>query len=154
MRLRSCMTRRAMIAGAVGGMALPGAVLAQPAGPTPDKLDRMINQASSDRQPIRWANPQIIGFAPGFQSRGFGYKEGPIEYHFAVAVARTDDDLIFFTNEPDAGFFKMHRTGFHLRRVASAYNYSKRAGGLQVWAGPECDADFAAQLDYWARKNI
>lgn len=148
------MTRRALIAIAAGTMTMPGAAWAQQPRPTADKLDRMINRAFEDPDTVRWANPQIVGFASGFRARSLGFTAGPLEYHFHVADPRQTDDLIFFTREPSTSFFKMHRTGTHLRRIASALNHSQQAGGLKAWSGPDCDADFAAQLAFWAGTNV
>ncbi len=147
-------SRRCLIAIGAGTMALPGIAWAQQPRPTADKLDRMINRAFEDPETVRWANPQIVGFTSGFRARSLGFTEGSLEYHFHVADPRQTDDLIFFTREPSAGFFKMHRTGMHLQRIASALNHSKQAGGLRTWSGPDCEADFAAQLAFWATKNV
>lgn len=147
-------SRRALIAAGAGTMALSGVAWGQLPRPTADKLDRMINRAFEDHDTVNWANPQIVGFRSGFRARSLGFKEGSLEYHFHVADPRQADDLIFFTREPSTSFFKMHRTGIHLRRVASALNHSKQVGGLKAWSGPECEADFAEQLAFWARKNV
>ena len=149
----SGITRRALITGA-GTLALPGLAWAQTPRPTADKLNRMINRAYEDPDPVPWSTPQIVGFRGAFQARSLGFRQGSLEYHFHVADPRQADDLIFFTNEPTSSFFKMHRTGMHLRRVASALNHSKQVGGLRVWAGPDCEADFAAQLAFWARQDV
>lgn len=147
-------TRRALLAGGVGSLALPGLAWAQSPRPTPDKLDRMINRAFENPNPVNWANPQIVGFSRGFRARSLAFGAGSLAYHFHVADPRQEDDLIFFTHEPTSSYFKMHRTGMHLRRIASALNHSQQVGGLKTWSGPDCDADFEAQLAYWANKEV
>lgn len=152
--LRSSMTSRALIAGTACSVGFASTALAQLPRPTREKILRMINRAFANPETVGWTNPQIVGFRGAFRARSLGFTQGSIQYHFHVADPRQADDLIFFTNDPATSFFKMHRTGVHLRRVASALNHSKQTGGLKVWAGPECEADFAAQLAYWARKGI
>jgi len=147
-------TRRALFAAGAGSLALPALAWAQSPRPTPDKLDRMINRAFEDPETVNWANPQIVGFRSGFRARSLAFADGAFEYHFHVADPRQTDDLIFFTKDPATSFFKLHRTGRHLRRIASALNHSKQVGGLKAWSGPECEADFAGQLAFWAGKAV
>ena len=147
-------SRRALIAAGAATVALSGIAAAQQPRPTADKLARMINRAFENPDTVRWANPQIVGFRSGFRARSLGFNEGSLEYHFHVADPRQTDDLIFFTREPTTSYFKMHRTGMHLRRIASALNHSQQVGGLKSWSGPDCEADFASQLAFWAGKNV
>lgn len=148
------MTRRAVFVSGAFGIAFAGTAGAQAPRPTRDKLQRMINRAYSEPDTIRFSRPQVLGFQEELVTRQIAYGRDDLNHHFAVAEPRRDDDLIFFTNQPAVRLFKMHRTGMHLRRVASALNDASQTSGLEVWAGPECDSDFAAQLTYWARFNI
>jgi hypothetical protein len=154
MRSTSDMTRRAVLLGGAGSIGFAGTAWAQAPRPTRAKLLRMVSKAFADPQPMRFSRPQIIGFQGELVTRQVGYRSGDVIHYFAVADPRRADDLVFFTQDQGAKIFRMHRTGMHLNRVASAINDQNRSDGLIVWAGPECDNDFASQLAYWAQRNI
>lgn len=118
--------------------------------PSQDQLTRMAAQALADPDTTKFARPQVLGFEQAVVTHQIGYASGNIEYFFAVTKPRLRDGLIFFTHDKSTNSFRMHRTDVHLRRVASARNDMKSNAGLTVWAGPDADADFAAQLAYWS----
>lgn len=120
--------------------------------PTRDQLERMATQALADPDTVKFARPQILGFDQPVVTHQLGYEtDDGMVYYFAVTKPRLADGLIFFSHQKSTNFFRMHRTDTHLRRVASARNDMKTDAGLTVWAGPDADKDFAAQLAYWAK---
>lgn len=119
--------------------------------PTQDQLKRMAAQALADPETIKFARPQILGFDQPVITHQLGYESGDMVYYFAITKPRLQDGLIFFSHQKSTNFFRMHRTDTHLRRVASARNNMENDAGLTVWAGPDADKDFAAQLAYWAK---
>ena len=119
------------------------------ARPTPDQLNKMMAAAlQTESAPTKFSRPQIMGLTGvDVYTKGISLEEGDTTYWFAVTTPRLRDGLFFFIHKPSTKMFNMHRTDTHLRRVASARNFS---GNLQVWAGSEADADMARQLSYWA----
>lgn len=119
--------------------------------PSADQLDRMATQALADPATVKFARPQILGFDQPVITHQIGYESGDMVYYFAVTRPRLQDGLVFFSHQKSTNLYRMHRTDTHLRRVASARNNMQSDAGLTVWAGPEADRDFAAQLAYWSK---
>lgn len=145
------LTRRSALALlGVAPFVLPDPARAQ-ARPSDTQLQRLITEALNDPETVTFARPQPLGFTEKVVTHQVSYTRGGTEYYFAVTNPRLRDGLIFFSNEPARRLFIMHRTDTHLRRVSSARNdLSQGNQGLTSWSGPAADADFAAQLAFWA----
>mgnify|MGYP001367384978 CR=1 FL=1 len=135
------------------GVALVIVPLQSHAQPQPSaaQLRRMIADALADPRTVTFARPQPLGFTERVVTHQLSHTRGATEYYFAVTKPRLRDGLIFFSHEPTRRLYLMHRTDTHLRRVSSARNdFTRGNAGLVPWGGPEADADFAAQLAFWA----
>jgi hypothetical protein len=127
---------------------LPSRAQSQPGAA---QLQRMIADALADPQTVTFARPQPLGFTERVVTHQLSYARATTEYYFAVTKPRLRDGLIFFSHQPTRRLYVMHRTDTHLRRVSSARNDLTRGNaGLVPWGGPEAEADFAAQLAFWA----
>jgi hypothetical protein len=78
-------------------------------------------------------------------------KRGSVTYLFAVVTPYQEDGIVLGAGSVEAKTGVYHRTGTHLRRIASA----RGAGGKnERWSGPECEQDFQRQIDFWVALPI
>lgn len=138
----------AMLAGLVL-LAATSASAQQKSKLTPAQVEALIKQAIDDPEEIKFARPAILGFPEGTSvvTRQVARTAPNTNYFFAVVVPRVENGLFFFKGTEKPFSYIMHRTDTHLRRVVSARNAD---GKLSGWTGKAADADFLAQLNYWA----
>lgn len=77
-------------------------------------------------------------------------REG-VQRAFTVIAPFQPDRVVLVVTNPVTRAVIVHRTDVHLRRVASARSIG---GRTSAWSGPDCDADFAAQVDFWIAETV
>ena len=129
--------RRSLLAG--GLAAVTTSTLASALTPrlTQKRLAAMIKQALSESKDIKFARPDILGLHE-LVAREITRKAPNTNYWFAAGVPERENTLVFFRGREKPVSFAMHRTGTHLRRLASARNIK---GTLTPWSGEAADAD-------------
>lgn len=157
-RARVGLSRRPVIVGGalalVGGLVLPARAQG-PERPSEKHLRAWIAYALG--------GTQAAGNFPDGPARAVGFARAQkliaaiatfndIRFGLAVILPEQENGLIFYELHLPSRLFKIHRTGVHLRRLASARNNS--ANEWLTWAGADCDAHYAKLLAYWAKEKV
>ena len=114
-----------------------------------DNLEKLIRRALAETDTTPLARPALLGLGPNaLTTKDLEVGDKSHKHGFMVVIPRSTDGLVLYEGKDTKPFFfAMHRTGDHLRRIASATN---RDGQLTSWSGPEADANFAGQKSFWA----
>ena len=128
----------------VFGFALP----ADAAELTSDKLERLIDTALDEPDTTPLSRPALLGLGDQkLTTKSIERGDNVHKYGFMVIIPRRTDGLIMFEGSDKPLFFAIHRTGEHMRRLASVKNQD---GKLVRWSGAEADTNFAKQKEFWA----
>jgi hypothetical protein len=96
------------------------------------------------------SRPKILGFTEDkLTTKSIEKGDSNQKHGFMVVIPHHADGIVMFKGADKPLFFAIHRTGEHMRRVASAFN---KDGQLVTWSGAEADRDFAEQKAYWAER--
>jgi hypothetical protein len=77
-------------------------------------------------------------------------REG-VQRSFTVISPFQPDRVVLAAANPAARTIIIHRTDVDLRRAKSARSVD---GKVSPWSGRDCDADFAAQVDFWIAEPV
>lgn len=145
----SRLDRRLFLNAGLAWLVLGSAAGARESALSRDNLDKLIRRALAEEDTTPLARPAILGLGERkLTTKDLELGEKSHKRGFMVVIPRIKDGILLFEGrETKPKFFAMHRTGEHLRRVASATN----SGGLLTnWSGAEADAHFASQITFWS----
>jgi len=140
--------RRALLASGFAWLASSVAARAEDATLTGEKLDALVRKTLAEPDTTPLSRARILGFSEEkLTTRSIEVGDESHKHGFMVVIPHHDDGIVFFEGSSKPLFFAVHRTGEHLRRVASVRN---RDGALSEWSGPEAEEHFASQKAFWA----
>ncbi|MBV9832892.1 MAG: hypothetical protein JO055_00710 [Alphaproteobacteria bacterium] len=150
--IRVVLPRRIFVLGAAMGVATAGAARAQSSHE--DKFRRWVHLAEYVTITVPLKNGLLLGFRyDEIGGRQIGTTRGTsgAVRTLTVIAPHQPDRVILMTSDFAKTKYAIHRTDTHLKRVASARQIDGKAS---AWSGPECEADFAAQVDFWIAETL
>ena len=142
--------RRMLLTSGLAWFASAVAARAEDAALTREKLDALIRKTLAEPGTTPLTHARILGFSEETlttRSIAIGDADAGYKHGFMVVIPHQDDGIVLFDASNNPPFFTVHRTGEHLKRLASARN---RNGALSEWSGKEADDDFAAEKAFWS----
>jgi hypothetical protein len=140
--------RRSLLAGLFTCSFFGLSLAAEAAELTAAKLEALIKRALNEPDTTPLSRAKFLRFTEQpLTTKSIERGDAVHKNGFMVVIPRRTDGLVFFEGSDKPKFFAIHRTGEHLRRVASGLN---RDGQLVEWSGPEAEANFAKQKAFWA----
>lgn len=137
-----------------GAMALIGVEPAR-AQVTPDqirKFEAWVEFTNRDPETNPMTNGTLLGFSSEqVRRKQVGVTRDGFSNLFAVVIPAEQDGIILAAGRAEARTFGVHRTGTHLRRVASARNVNRV---VSKWDGEECERDFQEQVAFWLNRPV
>jgi hypothetical protein len=142
--------RRVFVLGAALGATTVGAACAQSS--RDDKFRRWVNIAEYVTTTVPLKNGRLLGFpSEEVGGRQIGTSRGGVLRLLTVIAPHQPDRVILMTSDLAMTKYAIHRTDTHLKRVASARQIDGKAS---AWNGPECEADFTAQVNFWVAESL
>lgn len=150
--LRSVLSRRAALSAGALMLAGIGSTRAQTALDRAENIEAWVEHIRTTPNVAPMSNGHLLGFpTEQVQRKQIGLTRDGVRRLFAVVTPGQRDGIVLAAGNLETGTFGVHRTGTHLRRISSARN---DGGKVSRWSGPECDADFEAQIAFWAALPI
>lgn len=118
-----------------------------------NKMAAWVNHVlATSRNVAPMSNGTVLGFpSDQVQRKQVGVTNHGVLRLFAVVTPLERDGIILAAGHAESRTFTVHRTGTHLRRIASGRN---QGGNVSAWHGSGADSDFRAQVDFWVSHPI
>lgn len=151
MNLMIIARRRLMLAGA---MAMMGVSPARSQIKSADefKFESWVEFTNRSAEAGPMTNGSILGFATEqVRRKQIGDTRDGFSRLFAVVIPAEANGIVLAAGRADTTTYGIHRTGTHLRRIASARNVNRV---ISKWDGAECERDFREQVQYWLDRTL
>jgi hypothetical protein len=147
---RVVLPRRIFVLGAALGAAAVGAARAQPS--REDKFRDWVQRVELERGVVPVYHTDVLGFRTDVSSgRQISLTRNGVQRFFTVIAPFQENRVVLAAGDPATKTFAIHRTDVGLQRVKSARDFG---GKVSAWSGRECDADFAAQVEFWIAEPV
>lgn len=147
---RIVLPRRALVLGAALAAAAVSGARAQSS--RADRFLGWIHRVELEKSVVPIAHTDILGFRSDVSAgRQVSLVRNGVQRIFTVIAPFQENRIVLAAGDPATRTFAIHRTDVGLQRVKSA---RETGGKASAWSGAECDADFAAQLDFWIAEPV
>jgi hypothetical protein len=149
-QLRVGLPRRILVLGAALGAVTAGTARAQSS--REDRFLSWVHRVELESGVVPVYHTDILGFRTDVSAgRQVSLTRNGVQRFFTVIAPFQENRVVLAAGNPATKTFAIHRTDVDLQRVKSARDVG---GKVASWSGRECDADFAAQVDFWIAEPV
>ena len=147
---RTVLPRRVLVLG--GALGAIGGGLARAQASREDRFLGWVHRVEQERSVVPVHDADSLGFPTNVVAgRQIVLTRGGVQRSFTVISPFQPDRVVVAVSNPATRTIIIHRTDVDLRRAKSARGVG---GKVSSWSGRDCDADFAAQVDFWIAEPV